>query len=348
MKTWDAIIVGGGIIGLSLARELHKSQLRVLVLERSQPGHEASYAAAGMLADSEEIPSPLRELAAASARIYPEFVREVQNETGVDVDLRGQGTIVFFDPDDSQECDGEILSHVQVAALEPQLAKSTREACFRRERSVDPRALTAALWTAAKRREIDISSGADVNEILIAAGKVTGVRTTKTAYSAPAVVNCAGAWAGNISPLHFPIRPVRGQMLCLTGKAVLQRVVRTPEVYLVPRSDGRMLIGSTLEEVGFDKRTGIDALRQLRRAAMTLLPSLIDSRIHDSWAGLRPAAPDSLPIMGETSIRGYFISTGHYRDGILLAPASALAMAQLITGEKTHIELGAFSPSRNS
>ncbi len=348
MRTWDAIIVGAGIIGLSLARELNKNQLRVLVLDRGQPGHEASHAAAGMLADSGEIPSSLQALAAASARMYPEFVREVQDESGANVDLRAQGTIVLFDPDDPAECDGETLSHAQVAELEPALSPSVHEACFRSERSVDPRALTSALWNAAKRREIDISSGADAVEILVAGGKVNGVRTAKTSYTAPVVVNCAGAWAGAIPPFRFPIRPVKGQMLCMIDKSVLQHVVRAPEVYLVPRSDGRVVIGSTLEEAGFDKRTDIDTIQRLQHRAIALMPHLSEARLHESWAGLRPATTDALPLMGETENRGYFLATGHFRDGILLAPATARVMAQLIMGTAPEIEIAAFTPSRYS
>jgi glycine oxidase len=348
VKTWDAVIVGGGIIGLSLARELHRNQFRVLVLDRGQPGHEASYAAAGMLADSGEIPPAMQQLATLSAQMYPEFVREIQDESGDNVDLRPEGAIVFFDPDDPAECDGEVLSHEQVVELEPELAISTREACFRNERSVDPRALTAALWKATKRREIDISSGAEVVEMLVTAGKVNGVRTAKTSYSAPIIVNCAGAWSGAIPPLHFPTRPVKGQMLCMIGKQVLQHVVRTPDVYLVPRSDGRVVIGSTFEEAGFDKRTAVDTIQRLQHAATSLMPALSEARIHESWAGLRPATPDALPIMGETEIQGYFLATGHFRDGILLAPATARVMAQLIVGRTPEIDIAAFSPLRYS
>lgn len=348
MKTWDAIVVGGGIIGLSLARELHKKQLRVLVLDRGQPGHEASHAAAGMLADSGEIPSAMRRFATSSANLYPEFVREIQDESDTNIDLRAHGTIIFFDTDDTAECDGEILSHYQVAELEPALAPSAREACLRNERSIDPRALTSALWKAAKRREIDISSGAEVVEVLIAAGKAVGVRTTKTSYSAPTVINCAGAWSGAIPPLHFPIRPVKGQMLCMIGGPVLQHVVRSPDVYLVPRSDGRVMIGSTLEDAGFDKRTDIETIQRLQHRAIKLMPCLGEARIHESWAGLRPATPDALPLMGETEAKGYFLATGHFRDGILLAPATARVMAQLTTGAVPEIEIEAFSPFRYS
>ncbi len=346
MRSWDAIVIGAGIIGLSLARELNKAGLKVLVVERHQPGGEASHAAAGMLADSGEILLGLADIASASARMYPEFVREVEDESGMKTDLREHGTIVFADADDPRECDGESASHKTLAELEPNLAQQELEACVLEERSVDPRALTQALWECAKRRNINISSGAEILEVLTDSGKVAGARTAKASYRAPIVVNCAGAWAGNVEGLRFPVRPVKGQMLCVVGAPVIKRVVRTRQVYLVPRSDGRIVIGSTLEEAGFDKRVDPDAIQHMHKAALAVVPALRDHRIHDSWAGLRPGTPDGLPILGETETAGYFLATGHFRDGILLAPVSALLMAQLIRRNPPMHDLQAFSPQR--
>ena len=135
-------------------------------------------------------------------------------------------------------------------------------------------------------------------------------------------------------------------MLCLVGKPLVQHVIRTPEVYLVPRTDGRILVGSTLDEAGFDKRVDADTIHRLHQAALALVPALRDRRIHDSWAGLRPGAPDDLPILGATGISGYFVATGHFRDGILLAPITALVMAQLLTGVPPQRDLSPFRPER--
>lgn len=345
MKTWDAIVIGAGIIGLSLARELHKGGFQVLLVERGEPGREASHAAAGMLADAEAA-AALRQLAVSSASMYPEFVHELQDESGENADLRDNGTIVLHDASEYLAETNSPLSIAALSDLEPELAPPDRPAIFLKERSVDPRALTAALWKAAKHRQIDVSSGAEVMNILIAENHVSGVQTAKTTYTAPIVVNCAGAWAGTIPPLQFPTRPVKGQMLSMVGRPVLRHVIRAPEVYLVPRTDGRIVIGSTLEDVGFDKRTNADTIQSLHQAAIGLVPALRDARVHESWAGLRPGTPDDLPILGATTIPGYFVATGHFRDGILLAPITANVMAKLIMGQKIDYDLSSFSPSR--
>jgi len=159
-------------------------------------------------------------------------------------------------------------------------------------------------------------------------------------------VNCAGAWAGKISPHQFPTRPVKGQMLCVVGGPRVNHVIRAPEVYLVPRSDGRLLIGSTIEEAGFDKRTDADTIQRMHRAAVALVPELERARVLEDWAGLRPGTPDDLPILGATSTPGYFVATGHFRDGILLAPVTAHVMAQVVTGSKPELDLAPFSPAR--
>jgi len=346
VRKWDAIIIGAGVIGLSLARELHKRGLHVLIVERGEPGKEASYAAAGMLADSDEIPDGLRALATTSAQMYPEFVREIRDESGIDSDLRDQGTIWL--PEVTPTNDASLLSIAQLGALEPELSITNRPAYFLEERSVDPRGLTSALLNAAKHREIDISSGSTVREILVTDGRASGVRTSKTEYDAPLVVNCAGAWSGELGLHTIPTHPVKGQMLCLVGGPRLQQVIRAAEVYIVPRTDGRILIGSTIEAAGFDKRTDADTIKGLHDAAIALVPALRDSRIHDSWAGLRPGTPDDLPILGETATPGYFVATGHFRDGILLTPATALVMAQLITCSMPGFDMAAFSPLRYS
>ncbi|HTU40374.1 MAG TPA: glycine oxidase ThiO [Candidatus Aquilonibacter sp.] len=354
METWDVIVIGGGIIGLSLAIELRKRGATVLVVERAEPGREASYAAGGMLVNSDAETKPaLQPLAVASARMYPEFAHELQVESGINVDLRDQGAIVFPPPEHTHEQAGlapDTLLPAQLAELEPALADAHRPALFLKERSVDPRALTAAALETAKRRDIDISSGEEVTGIDFSQANACAVLTKKTSYSAAKVVNCAGAWSGQIGPHKFPTRPVKGQMLCLVAPSrdLLRHVIRAPEVYLIPRSDGRILVGTTVEEAGFDKRTDVDTIQRLHRAAIALIPKLRNAKILEDWAGLRPGTPDALPILGETSTRGYFVATGHFRDGILLAPITARLMAHVIEGKESGYDLGPFSPARFS
>jgi len=352
VKTWDVIVIGGGIVGLSLSIALRKRGASVLIVERGEPGREASHAAAGMLADFPlETPATLQPLATASARMYPEFVHELQDESGMDVDLRDQGTIFFPSPVHLQERPTLLTDHPLPAALadlEPGLADLKRAAIYLRERSVDPRALTSAAVKAARHRGVDVSSGTTAEAVLFSSEKVSGISSDKSTYQAAIVVNCAGAWAGQILPCSIPTRPVKGQMLAVVGAArdLVRHVIRAPEIYLVPRSDGRILLGATVEDAGYDKRVDPDTVQRLHHAAIELVPGLGQARIHEAWAGLRPGSPDGLPILGATRTPGYFVATGHFRDGILLAPVTAHAMAQLISCADLEYDLTPFSPER--
>jgi glycine oxidase len=351
VKKWDIIIIGAGIIGLSLARELRKRDLSVLVVERGEPGHEASRAAAGMLADcGDETPAVLQPLAWASARMYPEFVQELEDEAGTQVDLRSYGTILMGGEPASGSSSAP-LSKEQLAELEPNLVPLHSPAYLLPERSVDPRALVFAALRACKHRGVDISSGDPVTSVDVANGVVVGIRTTKTSFHAPVVVNCAGAWAGHFPPPYsFPTRPIKGQMLAVVPPSheTLRHVVRSSDVYLVPRTNGRLLIGATVEEAGYDKRTDSRTIHRMRQAAVKLVPALAEARILEDWAGLRPGTPDNLPILGPTTTPGYFVATGHFRDGILLTPITARVMAEVICGETPPYDIHAFSPERFS
>jgi glycine oxidase len=364
VKNRDAIVVGAGIIGLSLAIELNKQGLRVLVVEKGEPGREASWAAGGMLVDFPMETAPAqRELATASARMYPEFVHELEDESCLKIDLRSQGTLLFLDAHHASLLDQNLQnSHscslpAPLPELEPALQIPNGSdphftKLFVKERCVDPRHLTTAAIAAARHRGIDFSLGDHVLAVEVANGKACGIRTNKTQFAAGMVVNCAGAWAGQIAPHPFPTRPVKGQMLCvaLPEKELVRHVVRTlsrtPDVYLIPRSDGRMLIGATAEEAGFDKQTVPETIQKLRQAALDLVPKLADARILEAWAGLRPGTPDGLPILGATPTPGYFVATGHFRDGILLAPVTAKVMSQLMTGQRPQIDVSKFSAGR--
>ncbi|MGB8012850.1 MAG: glycine oxidase ThiO [Terriglobales bacterium] len=359
MKTRDAIVIGAGIIGLSLAIELNKRGLRVLVVEKGEPGREASWAAGGMLCDFPlETQPALRELAAASAQMYPEFVRELEDESGLKIDLRSVGTLIFINqtwhnPVATQDCaPPRPLAELEPALRVPNGTGSHLTLLYAKERCVDPRHLTSAAIEAARHRGVEFSSGDPVLNLEVADGKARGVRTSKTQFAAGLVVNCAGAWAGQIGPHSFPTRPVKGQMLCvaLPEKELVRHVVRTSgwtqDVYLIPRSDGRMLIGATSEEAGFDKQTVPETLQKLRQAAIDLVPRLAEARILEAWAGLRPGTPDKLPILGPTATPGYFVATGHFRDGILLAPVTAKVMGQVISGEKPEFDLKSFEATR--
>ena len=347
----------------------------MLVVERGEPGREASYAAGGMLVDcSIETSAALQPLATASARMYPEFAYELEVESGMKVDLREQGTLLTLSAKRIRHPGlmSASLSPAELSELEPAMVKASvdqefdlkeeldpleseiavnatrQEFYFLKERSVDPRALTAGAVKAAKHHGIDFSSGDPVISVDHADGCVVGVTTTKTSFHAPKVVNCAGAWSGQIAPYTFPTRPVKGQMLSLVARSrtLLKHVIRSSEVYLIPRSDGRIIVGTTVEEAGFNKRTDVAAIQHLHRAAVALVPELRNAKLLEDWAGLRPGTPDALPILGATATPGYYVATGHFRDGILLAPITARVMAQVIEGQNPDHDLSAFSPAR--
>jgi glycine oxidase len=356
VKQSDAIVIGGGIIGLSLAFRLRESHRSVLVLERHEPASEATFAAGGMIANCDpHTPEVLQPLADASAAIFADFVRELEAESGEAIDLRNAGTIATFAGDEPpSHANVRKLTANDLKRLEPSLHLSGT-AWILPELCVDPRGLAKALLKACRKRGVDLATGSEALEVLTASGRAIGVKTTHASYHSPVVVNCAGAWAAKILPLGIPTRPVRGQMVCVVPQAgaahdgpLIKHVVRTPDVYIIPRSDGRILLGATVEEAGFDKKVNPLVVQQLYQAALKVAPALSNTRIHDAWAGLRPGSPDNLPILGETSIPGYFAATGHYRDGIMLAPVTAALMSEVISGAKPRLELAAFSPLRFS
>jgi glycine oxidase len=358
VKRWDVIVGGGGVIGLMLALELRRGGASVLVLDRNEPGREASYASGGMLAWCDpHLDSRLVALATESARLYPPLAAELETESGQSVGLREHGAILFL-REGEQPRAGHALTEDALQELEPKLVSPSQHAFYVPEASVDPRALISALLKTVKQRGVNVASAEPVTEILMDGNKVRGVRTSQTEYHADAVVNCAGAWAAQIKAPHpAPTRPAKGHMLAVVGHdalthtgtdtVLLTHVVRDPaSVYLVPRSDGRIVIGSTLEPAGFDKRVLPHTIQRLHQQAANLVPEMGQARMLESWTGLRPATPDNLPIMGATATSGYFICTGHYRDGILLAPISARVMSQVVLGKAPDFDLSAFTPSR--
>ena len=352
MRSHDTIICGAGVIGLSLALELRKRGLRVLVVERAAPGHESSHAAAGMLAWCEPHSVPqLHALAEASYRAYPAWIAELEDPH---IDLQREGTLQLLDEGEPWPTLGCVraVPADELAQLEPQLATGYRAALLD-EASVDPRALCVALERVARHREVDFVTGSPVTSLWLADGRVVGVRTERAEYHADIVVNCCGAWSNEISAgiLRVPTRPMKGQMLSVVGGAlprhtVVRHTIRGHDVYLVPRSDGRLLIGATVEDAGYDKRVVPETIQRLHQGATNLVPAIGEMKMLEAWAGLRPGTPDELPIVGATSVPGYFVAAGHFRDGILLAPITAQVMADLISGVAPALDLTPFTPDR--
>lgn len=345
-------MIGGGVIGLSLALELRRSGTEVALIDKGEPGREASHAAGGMIADLDpSLPETLRPLASASAALYPEYIHQLQDESGLKIDFRTEGTLAFVEHPVVESAGIRKLSAEEVRQMESAIEPPRDPAYFMQENAVDPRDLVAALLASARHREIEIVTGSKAVEVTTEHGRATGVRTERATYHARQVVNCAGAWAPQIAPLALPTRPVKGHMLSLVfpehrSEPVLRHVVRSRWCYILPRSTGKYVVGSTVEPAGFDKSVNSYKIKKLQEAAVRLVPAFHEARMNEAWAGLRPGTPDNLPILGKTSVENYFACTGHYRDGIMLAPVSARAVSQMMLGKTCEWDLQAFSPAR--
>lgn len=341
MKVWDVIISGAGIIGVSLALELRARGASVLILDRGEPGREASSAAAGMLAASDpDTPVPLRPLAYAGATLYSQFVGKIEGASEIKTDFR-RGAIALL-ANTMVPPEHRLLSALELQELEPSINPGTYlPTVAENENSVDPDLLMQAAVRAARASGIELRGHTEVRQMRSSGGQVDVV-TDKEQFLAKAAVNCQGAWSG------APVRPRKGQMLYLQPEnpGLLARVLRTPEAYLVPRSSGRVLVGATVEDVGFDKNVDREVIADLHRVAVRFVPELAAAAVVSSWAGLRPGTPDDLPILGPTETPGVFIASGHFRNGILLAPITARIMADVIAGKAPELDISVFSAGR--
>lgn len=344
MHTSDVVIAGAGIIGLSLAIELKRAGASVTVLDCGEPGREASSAAAGMLVTADPDPQPvLKPIADASAALYPTFVEELEAQSGIKVGYESRGAL--YVAGEGEPFPIPPLAASQLRELEPTLAEYPR-VYFLEEQSVDPRMLVQAAATAAKRMGVVVHHEAKVESVSLTDDHQLQIQTARGLHTTATFVNCAGAWAADIAGASVPTRPVKGQMLAVIPQCKLRHVVRSHAVYLVPRRDSRVLIGATVEEVGFDKTVDPATIQHLHQAAANLVPAIGEAKIIEAWAGLRPGSPDGLPIMGPLRLPGSYAATGHFRNGILLAPITAVLMSELIQGRQPSIGLDSFAPSR--
>ena len=348
----DVAIAGGGIIGLALGLEMRLRGMNVTVLERGQPMRAASWAAGGMLAvDDPQNPPGLMDLARLSARLYPEWLQRIEELSGRRVPMRTRKALQWVGP---QLC-GKLAASAEIGELAPGLQAESLRFQLLEENSVDPRDLCAALPKAFLIAGGSLLQGCETQSAT-RAGDEVHVQTTTGHLTAKHFVNCCGAWSGaGIDGLqNLPVEPVKGQMVELRcAPEQLKCVVRSPGLYLVPRGDGRVTVGATIERIGFDTKVEERVIAGLISSARRLMPELEIPHPLDSWAGLRPGTPDGLPVMGpaldpQTEGRAprCWHATGHYRDGILLAPATARVMAQAIAGESTNVPLDAFSAKR--
>jgi len=371
-ETADVAIIGGGVIGLTIARALrHRGVRKVMLIERGRPGAEASWAAGGMLAPQVEADhaDDFFRLACASRDLYPAFAQSLQEEAGIDVELDRSGTIcVGFTPLDEEELrrryewqarEGlqvEWLSGDEARRLEPCLtAKVTSALRLPNDCQVENRRLVEALVGANQKLEVELVTDCAVTALQIENETIRGVTTSSGFVAAPIVVVAAGAWSSLIdSPNLRPIQiePVRGQMLCFSTDStadshIARHVIYSPRGYLVPRRDGRVLAGSTAEHAGFEKRVTDAGTNAIKAMAFEVAPAMAGLSLVSSWAGFRPRAPDDLPVLGACEeTKGLFYATGHYRNGILLAPITGEVIADAIADGITALGLSAFSPNR--
>jgi glycine oxidase len=341
MTASDVIIAGAGIIGLSTALELAAKGIKVTVLERQSAMSEASWAAAGMLAAHDpENPPQLQPLSNLSISLYPEFLAKIEHLSGFRVPLRTSGTL----QESSQS--KKTLSQNEIAGRVPALNSAVRQFIWLEEHSLDPRDLCAALPQAAKAAGVHIQENSPVTEVHTAPSGIEAV-TPNATYSARHFVNCCGAWAGTIAN-HPAIGPRKGQMVVvnLPSNLRLDCVIRTPELYLVPRGDGRVVIGASVEQAGFDKTVRETTIQELLRQAASLWPPVREAKIVETWAGLRPGSSDGLPVIDASGEQNCWIASGHFRNGILLAPGTARILRQLIFQEPVSIDLSPFHCDR--
>lgn len=358
------VVVGGGIIGCAVARELSGSGCSVIVLEKERVGCEASSAAAGVLCAQLDAAadSPLVGLGLESFGLYSEFVEALRSETGIDPQLDGAASLALdMTRDDEasalrllsrQRESGfpvERLSAEEVARLEPGLSQSILGGLlFPASARVEPAELTRALEVSARARGTEFREGAPVLSLLGDGDRVTGVVLAGgERVQADCVVLSAGAWSSQLVPeIRVEVVPVRGQILLFEAPRPPRRhVLITPMAYLASRRDGSVLVGSTTERVGFRKAVTPKAMIKLTAAALALDPALEGARFAGCWSGLRPGTSDSLPLLGPAR-RGLILATGHYRNGILLAPITAALVAEWVLRGKTKRFIEPFDPLR--
>ena len=363
-------MIGAGVIGLGIAWRLAQAGCAVTVFDRGEAGHGASWAAAGMLAaavETEPGEEPLLPLALESQRLWPDFARELEAAADISVNYRDEGTLVVaLNRDDAAQLhhsyefqkglglDLHWLSAAEARHREPHLKPGIAAAVWSpRDHQVENRDLGRALAIAARRAGVELVEHCAVHEVLFKGSRVAGLVSKRGREPAEIVVLAAGAWSreiGGIPPAYLPpVRPIKGQMLALQmdpAAPLLRHVVWLPRGYMVPRNDGRLVIGGTVEERGFDTSLTAGGILALLEGAWRAVPTIEELPIAETWVGFRPGSRDDAPMLGPSGIDGLVVATGHHRNGILLTPVTAaLISAFVLTGRLPENTLS-FSPER--
>lgn len=347
LRTGDVAIAGGGIIGLSIGMELQCRGLSVIVIERDRAMRGASWAAGGMLAGRDPAnPPALCLLALRSLELYPDYLHRVEELSGESVPLRTRRALLEISGEHATR--GETTPAAESEAMEwiPGLNIAGHKLVWMDEDSLDPRDLCRALPKAFCAAGGTLLEASPVLAVEPRASEIA-VTTPSETIHATHFINCCGAWAGAAHLGELPVVPVKGQMVSAAIAAErLRCVLRTPRFYAIPRGDGRVTVGATVERVGFDTTVYPEQIAELLQNAAEMIPEIARAPVLQSWAGLRPGTPDDLPILGAASAEHCWVATGHYRDGILLAPATARVMAQAIMEEPLDVSIAEFSATR--
>ena len=368
-KRFDVVLVGAGVVGLTCAWRAAARGARVCVLERDHPAAGATGVAAGMLAPVGEASwgeERLLALNLEALRRWPAFARELEGASGQEVEFAERGALhVALDRDEAEELrrrfelhrrlglPSEWLAAREARRLEPGLATAARGgAHVPGEASVDPRRVVAALLSVLDRAGVSVHSGAEV--VSAESGDPWRISTRDgREFAAGRVVLASGSWSGRASWLapesRPPVRPVKGELLVLRGsadEAACERIVVGERVYLVPRADGRLIVGATVAEHGFDTTVTAGGVHELLREAYRLIPEIAELELVEATAGLRPGSPDNAPLIGWGGPDGLLVATGHFRNGVLQAPLTADCVAALLAGERPPVDLDPFSPLR--
>lgn len=350
----EVIIIGGGIIGMLTARELHNAGVEVLVIERGPLGGESSWAGGGIISPLYpwRYSSAVNQLAEISKTIYPGLALQLQQESGVDCELLTSG-LLFTDLQEQQQAKDwakawsvdvqTITDTKQIHEIEPQLSTTIDSGLWLPDiMQIRNPKLVKAMKGSFDALGFNYLEHTPVSELIIDSGVIKGVQTANDTFTAEKVIIASGAWSSGFirNEQNVAVEPVKGQMIMFKGEAgLVRRMVLSSGHYIIPRKDGHVLAGSTLEHTGFDKAITDEATVELRRTAVEIIPALDEMEIERQWAGLRPGTEQGIPyICQHPDIEGLYINAGHYRNGVVLGAASARLMAEMVQGQIPSID----------
>lgn len=365
-KNWDVIVVGAGTIGMSIAWRLAQAKLLVLVLDRQEPGREASFASAGMLAPYTEAEedTPLLRLAIASREIYPAFLQEIESESGISTHYRDEGALFLafteheanplehryqwqkrmgfaverLEAKDLQKAESALSPHIKLGLFYPG------------DHQLDNRAMLDAMLAAIKKKNVEVQSGVKIERLICERNRVVGVASGNQRFFAKIIVLAAGAWSPEIDTgagENLPVYPTRGQIVAVKSSSpLLRHTLRYEGGYVAVFPGNRLLLGGTMEDVGYSKANTIEAMSRILARACAFAPAIASCEFVEAWAGLRPNTTDHLPILGLSSREGLIYATGHFRNGMLLTPVTAQIISELIISGHTSTDLTPFRVQR--